>query len=251
MRHLVIGMGQVGQALREVLEAEYEVTGIDKETQAHGVFDVLHICYPYNKDFYVDTWEYIFRYIAGGALVIIHSSVPVGTCKQFRAVHSPIRGVHPHLAKGIRTFVKFFGGELAQASRAALVFAKLGVPTHVVEDARNTEAMKLWDTTYYGWNIVFEKAVHEFCVKHGLNFDVVYTKANETYNSGYKKLGLGHVQRPVLEHRSGPIGGHCVIPNALLLGDEPVAKSIVYENVRLQNWQKDHDACAAAPRKAA
>ena len=80
--------------------------------------------------------------------------------------------------------------------------------------------MKLWDTTYYGWNIVFEKAVKSYCDEHGLDFKVVYTWANEGYNKGYAKLGISNVQRPVLKDYPGKIGGHCVIPNATLLGGD-------------------------------
>jgi hypothetical protein len=76
----------------------------------------------------------------------------------------------------------------------------------------------LWDTTYYGWNIVFEKAVKAYCDQLGLDFDIVYTQANKSYNSGYVSLGMKNVQRPVLKDYSGQIGGHCVLPNAKILG---------------------------------
>jgi UDP-N-acetyl-D-mannosaminuronate dehydrogenase len=144
--------------------------------------------------------------------------VAVGTSAQFNAVHSPIRGVHPHLAEGICTFEKYFGGE--RAVEAADLFASLGINCITTDKAENTEAMKLWDTTYYGWNIVFEKAVHAYCEEHRLDFDIVYTHANRGYNSGYADLGMDNVQRPVLKHYPGKIGGHCVIPNAKLLGGE-------------------------------
>lgn len=122
------------------------------------------------------------------------------------------------MAEGIRTFTKFFGGE--RAEEAADIFRKLGIKCTTTPRAQDTEALKLWDTTYYGWNIVFEKAVKEYCDDHGLDFDIVYTQANRSYNRGYSTLGMMNVQRPVLEHRPGPIGGHCVIPNAEILGGD-------------------------------
>ena len=74
--------------------------------------------------------------------------------------------------------------------------------------------------SHNGWNIVFEKAVKAYCDEHGLNFDLVYTAANRSYNEGYLDLGMWHVQRPVLKDFPGKIGGHCVIPNAKLLGGD-------------------------------
>ena len=52
-----------------------------------------------------------------------------------------------------------------------------------------------------------------------LDFDLVYTQANRTYNEGYEKLGKSEVKRPVLKHYPGSIGGHCIIPNAKILND--------------------------------
>ena len=218
MTQLVIGSkGQVGSALIEVLSEKYEIAGIDMNESLPQQFDVVHICIPYNDKFEAATEAYIEQYLAPQGLVIIHSTVPVGTSAKFNAVHSPIRGIHPHLAEGIRRFDKYFGG--ARAEEAAWLFTFLG-PCLATQNSGDTEAMKLWDTTYYGWNIVFEKAVKAYCEEHGLDFDIVYTRANHSYNEGYADLGMEHVRRPVLKDYPGKIGGHCVIPNAKLLGGD-------------------------------
>lgn len=182
-------------------------------------YGVLHCCLPYSDRFEFLLGEYIDLHGIPGALVIVHSTVPLGTTAKVltSAVHSPIRGVHPNIANGIRTFVKYFGGP--RAKDAAKIFKAL-CPTKTTELAATTEALKLWDTTYYGWNIVFEKAVNAYCEEHGLDFDIVYAHANNTYNLGFEKLGNTDVQRPVLQHKPGPIGGHCVLPNAELLGGD-------------------------------
>ena len=112
------------------------------------------------------------------------------------------------------TFVKYFGGK--RAMEAAEPFAKSGVKTQVYDNPRNTEYGKLMDTTQYGHMLLIEKEIFEDCHNKGLDFDVVYTSFNETYNQGYKELGMGHVQRPVLNHMEGKIGGHCVRENARL-----------------------------------
>jgi hypothetical protein len=219
MTQLVIGSkGQVGSALIEVLSEKYEVDGIDYlSDRLPGKYDVIHICIPYSERFDEAVEVYSDLYLNSGGLIIIHSTVPLGTSAKFNAVHSPIRGVHPHLADGIRHFDKYFGG--ARSDEAAGIFSWLG-PSVISEKSEDTEAMKLWDTTYYGWNIVFEKAVKAYCDEHKLNFKLVYTAANLSYNDGYAELGMEHVRRPVLKDYPGKIGGHCIIPNAKLLGGE-------------------------------
>lgn len=228
-RHLVVGLGEVGLALMRVLKEnpDHEVFGIDREQKAEGKFDVLHISFPFNnhEEFIKQVYGYKDYYGIVSVLIIIHSSVPIGTTDCIQgAVHSPVRGVHPNLYEGLKTFVKYFGGERAQ--EAASYFPKVcGIST----DSRNTEALKLWDTTYYGWNILFQKAIHKYCYENGLDYDLIYRDANDTYNQGYQELGRLEVIRPVLKHVEGKIGGHCVIPNARLLESE-VATFLLEQN---------------------
>lgn len=230
MRHLVIGMGEVGSAITEILRSNWEnsVTGIDKGSEEAGEFDVMHVCIPYSEYFDEAVREYHFRHKPN--LVIIHSTVPLGTSESLGAVHSPVRGVHPNLEQGIRTFPKYFGG--VRAGEAAEIFEALGLQCVKTSDAKNTEAIKLWDTTYYGWNIVFMHAVRAYCDEYKLDFDLVYAEANRAYNDGYAALGRNDVQRPVLKYMQGKIGGHCVIPNCHLLGGD-VANFILKANENL------------------
>lgn len=211
MVHLIIGYGEVGKALHKVLG---EAMWIDRKkwTWRAQQVDVVHICTPYNDHFD----ELVRSYQPFGDLTIVHSSVPVGTCDALQVVHSPIRGVHPYLEEGIKTFVKYFGGK--KAPKAAKIFSDLGIKTKVFKYARTTEAIKLWDTTQYGRLIMLEKEIYDWCFRHKIDFNAVYTHANQDYNEGYIKLGMVHVVRPYLKHIPGSIGGHCVIPNAKLLG---------------------------------
>jgi len=219
--HFVLGnKGQVGAAIEFVLNAceDHEVTGFDlagpKTCPTKGSIDVMHVTIPYGDEFLniVGKWRVVLK---ENGLIIVHSTVPVGTCDYLDAVHSPIRGIHPDLVGGITTFVKFFGG--ARAIEAAGYFAACGCQAFPFACARSVEAMKLWSTTQYGLSIATEKAIHAYCAELGLSFDVVYTLANITYNLGYSILGKTGVQRPVLEHVPGPVGGHCVEPNFRLL----------------------------------
>lgn len=219
-KQLVIGLGEVGQAVKNILRCH----GTDKEI-VNETYDVLHICFPYSETFVDDVRKYKEHY--SSYLVIVHSSVPIGTCDLLEAVHSPIRGVHPHLEEGIRTFLKYFGG--FRAPEAALIFEEVGIETQVIRDARTTEALKLWDTTQYGVMIMLEKEIFDFCRLNGLDFEIVYAHANKTYMQGYTKLGMAYVTRPSLMHKPGPVGGHCVLENARLL-NTPSAARILKEN---------------------
>ena len=216
-KHLIIGSGEVGRSLFNVLKLHYDVFLRDKNDDLSGKFDVIHICYPYNKNFTKISKSYILKYKPD--LIIIHSTVPVGITKKISltAVHSPIRGLHPNLEKGIKTFVKYFGGK--KAKEAAKIFSNMGIKTQHFAKSETTELLKILDTTYYGWNIIFAKEVKRICDKLKLNFDDVYTIANKDYNNGYIKLGKSNVVRPVLKPIPGKIGGHCVVQNCDLLND--------------------------------
>ena len=215
-KHLVIGAGEVGLAIYNVLRPRYKAAIRDIE-DLDGKFDVLHVAIPPVKNFVGITKKYIKEYKP--KLVIIHSTVSIGTTRKFGdlAVHSPIRGVHPNLEKGIKTFVKYFAGPKAKS--AAKIFSDIGVKTVIFKKPETTELLKILDTTYYGWNIVFAKEVKRVCDRFDLSFDEVYTIPNTDYNEGYTKLGKKNVVRPVLKAMPGKVGGHCVIHNCDLLND--------------------------------
>lgn len=215
-KHLVIGLGQIGSAVKKVLSVKYDVSGIDIHDSADGKFDVLHVCIPGGlPDFTAIVRGYQKKYLAPGGLSIIHSTVPLGTSDEIGAVFSPVRGIHPNLAEGIMTFEKYFGGNGAE--RAANFFSNLGIPTRVVPGARDAEASKLWDTTQYGLNIILEKVIKKWCDENGVSFDAVYTDFNRSYNAGYERLGHPEYKKYAIAHREGKIGGHCVMQNCDLM----------------------------------
>ena len=110
-RHYVAGNGEVGSAIAETLSGEYDVEVFGKAGTS-GTCDVLHVCFPHSDTFEAQVEDAALRYAPN--LTIIHSTVPVGTTDSLattlRVVHSPVRGVHPHLVEGVRTFVKYFAG---------------------------------------------------------------------------------------------------------------------------------------------
>lgn len=218
MKGLILGRGEVGRALYEVLSPHHETYILDRKDNASDIHtvDILHIAFPFSPEFVTHTRAYISRFHP--QYTVIHSTVPVGTTSDLahvKVIHSPIRGIHPKLADGIRTFVKFLGGP--EASEVADYFRKANIKVMLFDRYETTEALKLFDTEYYRTVIEFAHRVKRYCDKNKLNFHEVYTLGNQTYNDGYTQLGHPEYVRPVLQPIMKPIGGHCLIPNQALL----------------------------------
>lgn len=211
LNSLIIGAGEVGKGLHKVIGGKI----MDKEV-IKGKFDIIHICFPYSKNFSLEVTKYQLMFKP--KFTVIHSTVPVGTSKKLGAIHSPIRGVHPFMAKGIKTFVKYIGGTGAEI--IGKIFKDKGLKVRIVKDSDTTEALKLWDTSIYGRLILLNKEIYEWCEKHKVDFNIVYTEASKSYNEGYVKLGRPEVVRPWLKHMEGKLGGHCIYENSLLFNSE-------------------------------
>ena len=229
MNTLIIGYGQIGKSLENVLKSKYNVYTIDLDSKQEALLstDVMHIAFPYSKIFVKEVKKYKKKY--NPKYTIIHSTVPMGTARKCNAYYSPVRGIHPHLEQSLQTFVKYLA---PRCDYLAEYFRKVGVLIEQHDSTETLEIMKLYCTTIYGLNIIAEKEMYDFCKKNNLDFDLVYTKSNETYNEGYKILGFPQYTRYNLKHSDGKIGGHCVIPNCEILGTD-IAKFIVKQNKKL------------------
>ena len=221
----ILGYGEIGRAIGKFYK-DFQVEDLT-HINVFTRLDVLHVCIPYSSNFVRIVKEKIKK--TGAKLTIIHSTVAIGTTQKIGGfvVHSPVRGVHPNLHEGIKTFVKYVGFDDEKVGFLAFRHLRsLGIKAQSVWDSRNTEALKLWDTTQYGVMIILNKEIKKFCDKHGLDFSVVYKHANRTYNEGYVELGRSEVVRPFLQFMAGKIGGHCVLSNCEILPD-PLAKWIL------------------------
>src|SRR3990167_1519445 len=184
----ILGYGEIGRAIGKFYK-DFQV----EDQLSPAVFtelDILHVCIPYSANFVRIVKNKIQK--TGAKLTIIHSTLPIGTTKKIggAVVHSPVRGVHPNLYEGLKTFVKYVGFDDQKVGLLAFYHLRsLGIKPHCVLGSRNTEALKLWDTTQYGLMIILNKEIKKFCDKHDLNFQDVYMHANKTYNEGYLKLG--------------------------------------------------------------
>ncbi len=232
MKNLVIGSaGQIGSAVKKILDCDgYDIAN---DQNPGGSYDVLHITIPFSDRFIYEVKKYEMMFNV--SLIIIHSTVPVGTCDKIGSaniVYSPCRGVHPDLEKGIRTFTKYFTGK--KSREAVKIFSEKIDGECMYSDSpramASLEAAKLWDTTQYGFNIVLEKAIYKYCEENELDFELIYTMFNTSYNEGYEELGLPKYKKYVLDHKPGKIGGHCIMPNIELL-NHPIGKIIKDFNI--------------------
>ena len=221
----ILGYGEIGKSLARFYK-DPKIKDLDRDDGLQGV-DILHVCIPYNDKF-VDIIKKEIKEIKP-KLTIIHSTVAPGTTKKIggMVVHSPVRGVHPHLYEGIKTFVKYIGADDKKAGEMAKKHLEsLGIKTKLVYPSKTSELAKLLCTTYYGLCIAWHGEMNKICKKEKVNFEDVVTELNKTYNEGYEKLGMKNVVRPVLSAPDNGIGGHCVVPNAKILKKYYTSKAL-------------------------
>ncbi len=209
---LVIGLGEVGRPLLHVLQRVQQVRGVDLPPQdVDGRVDLMHVCYPGDMaDFVGVTAAYTRRYQP--EVVVIHSTVPVGTTRAVQervslpAVHSPVRGKHARMKSELLHYTKFVGAtDTESAARVQRALEQAGMRTRRLASPEATELAKLTETTYLGLLIAFAQDVDRMAIEAGVSYDEVV--------SFYLEIGY----LPPTRYFPGVIGGHCVMPNIALL----------------------------------
>src|SRR5437868_5842335 len=112
---IVVGLGEVGKPLFEIIKTRYEVFGVDIDLTAPlNRCDVMHICFPFDdRKFVGQVLDYIRRYQP--ALAIINSTVSPGTTRclaresGLAVVNSPVRGKHTRMQEELLNYTKFIG----------------------------------------------------------------------------------------------------------------------------------------------
>ena len=228
----VVGLGEIGRPLLELMSTRYPVLGVDISPPAGRpeAVDVLHICYPFNiEDFVGETARYIELFKPG--LTIINSTVGVGTTRAVAertgaaVVNSPVRGKHAHMLEHLRQYTKFVGAiDPASGKRAAQHFQSVGLRTDVLSSPEATELAKLTETTYFGLLIAWAQEVERYCDKLGPDYGEVVRF--------YQEISY----LPSVSFFPGIIGGHCVMPNIEILS--AVDHSEMLRAIQLSNSQK-------------
>ncbi|MEM3377442.1 MAG: GDP-mannose dehydrogenase [Candidatus Bathyarchaeia archaeon] len=226
---LVVGLGEVGRALYELLNesGKVDVYGFDLnedkmrnvagKVELPSAFDVMHICYPCveEENFVAATLDYMRKF--DPKLTIIDSTVPPGTTQRIYnstkslVVHSPIRGMHKNLEtmkRDIMFWSKYVGGATREAAELARKhFEQIGLKVKILSSPVETELAKLFETTYRAWMIACFQEMHRISRHFKANFDEVVDMIEDIHRV--------HFNKPI--HYPGVIGGHCLIPNTELL----------------------------------
>jgi len=208
----IVGLGEVGKPLFEIIKTQHEVFGVDIDLAAPlNRCDVMHICFPFSgRKFTGQVVDYIRRYQP--ALTIINSTVAPGTTRRIAdesgrpVVNSPVRGKHARMREEMLHYTKFIGAlDPESGARAAQHFESVGMKTKVLGSPEATEIAKLTETTYFGVMIAWAQEVERYCREVGASYDEVV--------SFYEEVKFF----PPVKYFPGLIGGHCVMPNIAIL----------------------------------
>jgi UDP-N-acetyl-D-mannosaminuronate dehydrogenase len=209
---VIVGLGEVGKPLLEIMKSRYQTFGVDINQPASvSECDVMHICFPFQTGNFVgQVVEYIHQYRP--ALTVINSTVAPGTTRRIAVesgtpvVNSPVRGKHARMHEEMLRYTKFVGAlDEASGQRTVEHFEKVGMKTRLLGSPEATEIAKLTETTYFGLMIAWAQEIERYCMKLGTNYDEVV--------SFYDEIKFF----PPVKYLPGVIGGHCVMPNIDIL----------------------------------
>src|SRR5688572_23890631 len=137
---VVVGLGEIGRPLLELVSRQSRGVGVDVRPPAEPVehADIMHVCYPFEIDDFVGvTARYIERF--SPALTIVNSTVAVGTTRAIAdrtgaaVVHSPIRGKHARMLDDLLGYTKFVGSMDPASSKEAIEhFESIGIRTRLL-----------------------------------------------------------------------------------------------------------------------
>uniref|UniRef100_A0A7C4FIG6 GDP-mannose dehydrogenase n=1 Tax=Ignisphaera aggregans TaxID=334771 RepID=A0A7C4FIG6_9CREN len=239
---VVIGLGEVGNALYTFfrLSSKFEVYGYDLDPQKSvnklseipKDVDFLHITIPFSNKF-IDAVQY-YASTLNSQYIVIHSTVAPGTTRKvfekigIPTAFSPIRGKHPNILKHLHFWTKWIAS-LPQEALSTFVLHHTLAGFRVREYYGNPESLelaKLWETVYRAIMIASWHEIHRIAVK----FNADLTAIAEFVGEVHKVLH----DRPL--YYPDYIGGHCLIPNTMILNS--VAPSKLFEFVLESNEKR-------------
>jgi UDP-N-acetyl-D-mannosaminuronate dehydrogenase len=255
-KDVVVGLGEIGMPLLKVISQAIPVTGYDsneklvdeKRNQKFVNYKTVfvHICIPFSKTFIKDVVHIVKQYNPKG--IVIHSTISPNTTliiqKQLAlpVIYSATRGVHRRMIKDLKRYSKFYSvyNWAPRAKWAAAQFKKrmqkAGVKTKMMSSPLTLELAKIIvDTSYYGWLINYAQISNMIALKHGVDYDEMWSFADEIH----KFLG----NRPKMF--PGFIGGHCVIPNLDLINEDQLS---IIDNINNAYLKKVKNAKSIAKK---
>ncbi len=209
---VVVGLGEVGHPLLNILSRSFECVGVDiSPVEIHRPCSVLHICYPYQiRDYIGVTASYIAKYQPH--LTLVHGTLAPGTTRSLqqaigsdRIAYSPVRGKHARMETDMMRYKKFVAASSPQVAQEAVShLAQAGFKTDLFPSLEIGELSKLLETTYLGVLVAWAQEVERFAARYG--------GSAEDVNVFIKEIDFlpSHIF-------AGHIGGHCVMPNIAIL----------------------------------
>lgn len=223
MRGLIIGAGEVGKAMFEVLSPVHDMQIKDIEYEhISKPIDVMHICVRSSPQLEKIVLQYAKEF--SPKIIDVCTTLNPGTTEKIGArcriplVHSTTRGLHPNLSESLRTFVKHIGGQ--EAEFVAKYYREAGINVKTHRSSRTTEAAHILHLVQYGVNLMLADEQAKLCRAWGTDFFSAALEYAKDSNDGYSKLGHESKNRMILTPPGGRIGGHCVVAAANLIPDE-------------------------------
>jgi len=228
---LVVGIGEVGGPLAEVLERTGPVLRHDIEpVEIRDPIAVMHLCFPFSSRsrFVEEALKYLARFRP--ALTIINSTVIPGTTRELAEksgsplAYSPVRGKHAKMTEELQRYDKFVAAPDPEvAACAADHFRAAGLRPRTIKRVETLELAKLAETTYFGLLIALAQELNRYAELVGADFG----EATEFF----EQIDF----LPRTRYFPGFIGGHCVIPNIDLLlkvAHSPLLEAILKSNAQ-------------------
>lgn len=222
-RVLVVGLGEVGSALYDLLlkSSRFEVYGYDVDPSRTKCkledvplpLNYLYVTIPYSPSFVSAVVEYAQRVRARA--VFIHSTVAPGTTRRVHELlnapvaYTPVRGRHPRIREHMRLWAKWVSAlppeYLLEATKH---LEEAGFKVRACsEPPESLELAKLWETVYRAALIAAWQEAHRVARKCGASLRVVAEFVGEVHE----------VLRDRPVYYPDYIGGHCLIPNTEIL----------------------------------
>jgi UDP-glucose 6-dehydrogenase len=210
---IIVGMGEVGRPLFEILNRAYRCTIVDvSPVETSLVCSVMHVCYPFHiPDFVGTTSRYVAKYQP--ELTIINSTVAPGTTRKVQeavqrpVVYSPVRGKHAKMKSDLLHYRKFVAGLTPEPTQQADDhFSKAGFSTATFPSPEIAELSKLIETTWLGILVGWAQEIERIACRHGGTYEDVNSFIQE----------IDFLPSQVFP---GHIGGHCVMSNIRILQD--------------------------------